>query len=72
MAAGDKKYLTTDGDELDLIAHLEYGISSDATEMLYDRNYRIAEHDYTMEAGVEVVLPKYTPPKLNQLIRLWD
>ena len=38
MADGDRGYKTTDGDMMDLIAYLEYGISSGATEMLYDYN----------------------------------
>ena len=73
MADGDRGYRTTDGDMMDLIAFLEYGISSGATEMLYDYNYRIADNPAPMAAGVDVLLPPYDPPQaLNQIIRIWD
>jgi len=72
MADGDREYQTIDGDMLDLIAYLEYGISSQATEMLYDYNYRIADKPAQMSAGVKVLLPPYQPPRLRDLIRIWD
>jgi phage tail protein X len=68
----DRVYTTIDGDELDLIAFREYGISSKVTEVLYDHNYRIADHPIQMPAGVEVLLPPQTPLKLREVIRLWD
>jgi phage tail protein X len=67
-----KFYTTIDGDELDLIAFREYGVSSDVTEVLYDINYRIADNPIRMPFGVEVELPKQTPPALAKYIKLWS
>ena len=72
MADGDRSYVTKDGDALDLIAFLEYGTSKGATEMLMRYNYRIADKAHPMTAGTTVLLPEYTPPKEDALIRLWD
>ena len=73
MADGDRAYLTIDGDALDLIAYREYGVSSNATEMLMDYNYRVADKAHPMDAGTIVLLPEYAPPRpLSSIIRLWD
>lgn len=68
----ERQYRTLDGDSLDLVAHLEYGISSQMTEGLYDHNYRIADRPILMQAGVIVKLPPQEPPGENEVIRLWD
>ena len=68
----NRVYTTIDGDMLDLIAHLEYGISSKVTEVLYDVNYRVGDYPIVMPAGVDVELPPQTPPRLRNVIRLWD
>lgn len=65
-------YTTIDADMLDLIAFKEYGISSKVTEVLLDQNYRIADYNIEMPAGVEVLLPPQTPPRERDVIKLWD
>jgi phage tail protein X len=67
-----KVYQTIDGDMLDLISYLEYGISSKVTEQLYDENYRIGDYRAPLPAGIDVELAPKTPPTLRQVIRLWD
>jgi len=68
----NRVYTTIDGDMLDLIAFLEYGISSKTTEVLYDVNYRIADNPIIMPAGIDVELPPQSPLPLRKVIRLWD
>jgi phage tail protein X len=69
----DRVYTTIEGDMLDLIAFREYGVSSKATEQLYDHNYRIADNPAEMPAGVDVELPRMTNlTPLRRIIRLWD
>jgi len=68
----ERVYRTIDGDEMDLIAHREYGVSSGVTEVLFDVNYRIADAPIQMPAGLLVELPPQQPKSLRQIIRLWD
>jgi phage tail protein X len=68
----ERTYTTIDGDMMDLIAFREYGVSSKTTEVLLDENYRIADLPIEMPAGVEVELPPQTPPRIRDIIRLWD
>jgi phage tail protein X len=68
----NRTYTTIDGDMLDLIAYREYGVSSKVTEVLYDKNYRIANLPIELPGGVVVELPPQTPPRVRDVIRLWD
>ena len=60
------------GERTNSIAWKEYGVSSPTAEVLYDVNYRIAEHPIQMGPGVDVLLPEQDPPPLREIRRLWD
>lgn len=72
-AAGEKLYVTIDGDVLDRIARTYYGRHESNTEALLDANPGLAERPMVLPAGVVIKLPEIqrtvTPTPFRQL---WD
>lgn len=70
---GQKAYITTDGDTVDLIAFRYYGTHEGTTEALYEANPGLAALPTPLAAGVFIFLPAFTPD-LSQTaqIQLWD
>ncbi|WP_428527190.1 tail protein X [Roseibium sp.] len=59
-----RKTLTIQGDMCDLIAFREYGTEA-ASGAIWDANPGLADHGPVLPAGLEIVLPDWTPPELE-------
>lgn len=67
------KYISKDGDMLDQICHDFYGESKKFTELVLEKNSRLANYDTVLPAGVEINLPDAIEVEQEStLIRLWD
>ncbi len=69
---GGARYVTSQGDCLDLIAFNYYGTHEGTTELLYEANRELASVAQPFEAGVAIVLPAAAVRPAKPQIQLWD
>ena len=65
-------YRTKNGEVLDHIVWLHYGICSGAVEAVLATNPKLAEHGFMLPSGLLITLPQYQPPHQSQRVALWD
>jgi phage tail protein X len=66
-----KLYRTSAGDVLDSICYAEYGTEAAIITVL-EANPHLSELGTKYQAGVEIVLPDYTPPAEEDEDVLWS
>ncbi len=66
-----KHYKTRDGDVLDEICYSEYGTEK-ALHTVLEANPGLADKGIQFSAGVEILLPDYTPPAQEEEDVLWS
>lgn len=69
---GRSVYLTIDRDMVDQIAFAHYGTNLATTELIYEANPGLSRETMLLPAGVEILLPTFTPPEPPRQIQLWD
>lgn len=66
-------YITSQGDELDLICFRYYGRTQGTVEVVLEANRDLANLMPYFEEGVVITLPDIAAPaQVNRAIRLWD
>lgn len=66
------RYLTQDGDTLDLVCHHYYGATSGYVEQVLEANPTLANYE-VLPAGVLVELPDLTRQESpEEMVSLWD
>ncbi|NAX00016.1 MULTISPECIES: tail protein X [unclassified Vibrio] len=66
-----KLYRTRDGDVLDEICYSEYGTEKAITAVL-NANPGLAEKGSKFAAGIQIILPDYSPPAEKDEDVLWS
>lgn len=73
LADGSHRYITMDGDMVDLIAFRFYGDHVDKTALVLDANPGLADRGVVLSAGVEILLPPAPAGQRNTVgqVELW-
>lgn len=69
------KYITRQGDTVDLICYLHYGTERDGTvEAVLEANTGLADYGTVLPLGITIDLPvvETTETNNNTIINLWD
>ncbi len=69
---GGARYVTSQGDVLDLIAFNFYGTHDGTTEALYNANRDLALVPQPFAEGRTIYLPPPATPKPKAQVQLWD
>lgn len=66
-------YVTSEGDQVDAIAHAYYGSTSNlVVEQVLEANPGLSRYGPQLPAGLTVTLPGIPNPTSTQGVRLWD
>ena len=67
------KYITRDGDTVDMVAFKYYGtLDGNTAEKVLDANPGLAAIGAVLPDGIEIVLPVIEQPTTTRGVKLWD
>lgn len=66
------RYITSEGDALDLICLRHYGVQAGAVERVLEANPHIAAMAERLPRGAEITLPEIAVQRTAASPRLWD
>jgi phage tail protein X len=66
------RYVTRQGDVVDLICWRYYGQTTGTTELVLDANPGLADRGPVLPAGIEILLPDAPRPETVPVIRIWS
>ncbi len=66
-------YITSQGDELDMICFRYYGRTQGTVEVVLEANRDLANRMHYLEEGIRITLPHIaSPAQVSRAIRLWN